>query len=322
MSSKAKNIKQRIKSLIPLFFVLIPMILITFFAKKEGRMIGIIFYMIISLYATYEVIQHNKQHFVLNYSFLLFALIFWLLPYGIWNETSTNYLFSNLNFTTYNVSSLKQLLLELLYSRENLTSLYGLFLLFSMVYVTFIFALNIKKYKSRKLFFSSWLITMFSIIYIPIAFKLLYLYNVLSLYILFAIFFIPVIVDSFGYFIGMWIGGKFIKKKFAPHISPKKTWEGAIASYLFGALCVYLLLYLGYQTNNVKLTYFTNIKQLIVGIVFLPVASIVGDLLFSAFKRLLDIKDFSNLLPGHGGIMDRFDSTSFVVLMSSTILFI
>ena len=76
MSSKAKNIKQRIKSLIPLFFVLIPMILITFFSKKEGRMIGIIFYMIISLYATYEVIQHNKQHFVLNYSFLLFALIF------------------------------------------------------------------------------------------------------------------------------------------------------------------------------------------------------------------------------------------------------
>ena len=44
---------------------------------------------------------------------------------------------------------------------------------------------------------------MFSIIYIPITFKLLYLYNVLSLYILFAIFFIPVIVDSFGYFIGM-----------------------------------------------------------------------------------------------------------------------
>lgn len=105
--------------------------------------------------------------------------------------------------------------------------------------------------------------------------------------------------DSGAYFIGL----KWGKQKLAPHISPKKTLEGAIGGVVSGGLCALLygviLLLCGYGVNLISLTIFGLIGS---------VVSQLGDLTFSAFKRQYDIKDYGNILPGHGGALDRFDS--------------
>lgn len=105
--------------------------------------------------------------------------------------------------------------------------------------------------------------------------------------------------DTGAYFTGMKLG----KQKLAPHISPKKTLEGAIGGIVaggFGAM-VYgvILLLCGFGVNLVSLTLF--------GLVGSVIAQL-GDLTFSAFKRQYNIKDYGSILPGHGGILDRFDS--------------
>lgn len=104
--------------------------------------------------------------------------------------------------------------------------------------------------------------------------------------------------DTFAYFAGVSIG----KHKLAPSISPKKSWEGliggAVASIIGGALIFYYL----FETNW--------LVGAAIGIMTVITAT-CGDLIESAIKRDLAIKDMSNLLPGHGGIMDRLDSALF-----------
>jgi phosphatidate cytidylyltransferase len=104
--------------------------------------------------------------------------------------------------------------------------------------------------------------------------------------------------DTFAYFVGVLIG----KHKIAPSISPKKSWEGliggAIAAVIGGAFIFHSL----FETTWVVGA----------GIGFMTVVTATcGDLIESAIKRDLAIKDMSNLLPGHGGIMDRLDSALF-----------
>jgi phosphatidate cytidylyltransferase len=100
------------------------------------------------------------------------------------------------------------------------------------------------------------------------------------------------IADTAAYFSGK----RFGKRKLAPHISPGKTWEGVygalVAVTLYGtALCVYF-----------KLTYW-----LIVGLWLIVILSIMGDLFESLLKRQAGLKDSGQLLPGHGGVLDRID---------------
>ncbi len=108
------------------------------------------------------------------------------------------------------------------------------------------------------------------------------------------------ICDSFAFFIGKEYG----KHKLAPTISPKKTWEGAIAGY-FGAI----LGFFGLSTLfNLELSLvFQFLFASIVGVI-----GQIGDLAESRIKREFNVKDSSKLLPGHGGILDRFDSILFV----------
>lgn len=116
---------------------------------------------------------------------------------------------------------------------------------------------------------------------------------------------IPWIADSAAYFIGSAIG----KHKLAPIISPKKSIEGAVGGLLGGTLGALLiglifsrLVYPGAQVNYLVLG--------ILGIVN-SVISILGDLTFSVIKRHCNIKDYGSILPGHGGLLDRFDSVIF-----------
>ena len=104
--------------------------------------------------------------------------------------------------------------------------------------------------------------------------------------------------DIFAYFSGIFLG----KHKMAPNLSPKKTWEGAVGGVIGCALCCGIF---GYFVCPDLL-----IHCLIIGLIGSPV-SMCGDLTASAYKRKMGIKDYGNLIPGHGGIMDRFDSILF-----------
>ena len=103
--------------------------------------------------------------------------------------------------------------------------------------------------------------------------------------------------DSGAYFIGKAMG----KRKLWPEISPNKTIEGSIG----GVLCAVIV--------SVLFVLFTDIHASLIGItVALSVFGQIGDLVESAFKRHFNVKDSGNILPGHGGILDRFDSLLFV----------
>jgi phosphatidate cytidylyltransferase len=102
--------------------------------------------------------------------------------------------------------------------------------------------------------------------------------------------------DSGSYFVGTFFG----KKKLAPHISPSKTFEGAIGALLFGF--------------GMSLTFYKifplplSLTQVIVLGIFIPICAIFGDLFESMLKRKSNVKDSGRLFPGHGGILDRMDS--------------
>jgi len=111
------------------------------------------------------------------------------------------------------------------------------------------------------------------------------------------------ITDSFAFLIGKLIG----KHKIIPSVSPNKTIEGTIAGAVMGVLLptIYYFNVINSDVNLLKIMFF---------ILILSTAGQIGDLFFSKIKREHKLKDFSNLIPGHGGVLDRLDSLIFVVI--------
>ena len=127
-------------------------------------------------------------------------------------------------------------------------------------------------------------------------------------------FLLSFISDSGAYFAGIYLG----KHKLAPSISPKKTVEGlfgGIAAAIFGMMIFGLVLSLGF---DYKVNYVIAIVYGILG----SLASVLGDLTFSVIKRQAGIKDYGNLIPGHGGILDRLDSMTIVAPLTEALLII
>lgn len=147
-------------------------------------------------------------------------------------------------------------------------------------------------------------VTILGIIYAPFLFSnLIFIYNELNGKLLIWLPFLTAwFSDTGAYFIGSYFG----KKKLCPLLSPNKTIEGAIggiiASALFSAITGLLFIRMGYDASI--------IHYLIIGLIC-GATSILGDLSASAIKRFAHIKDYSNVIPGHGGILDRFDSILF-----------
>ncbi len=102
--------------------------------------------------------------------------------------------------------------------------------------------------------------------------------------------------DTGAYYVGRSLGNK----PMAPVISPKKTWEGFSGGVVFSALGLFLVFH--------YLLPFLNIRVLLAWILIASIIGPIGDLAESKLKRAAGVKDSSNLIPGHGGMLDRFDS--------------
>lgn len=178
-------------------------------------------------------------------------------------------------------------------------------ILFVFVAYMFVYVFTFPKHEA-----SQTMASFFNFIYAPVMFSFIYMTRELAygIYIVWMIFISSWICDSCAYLSGILLG----KHKLAPKLSPKKSIEGAIGGILGSALVGGL--YAHFIVERViigqKITWIFVIISAIGAII-----SQVGDLAASAIKRNHEIKDYGHLIPGHGGIMDRFDSVIFTAPM-------
>lgn len=149
----------------------------------------------------------------------------------------------------------------------------------------------------------------FLVIYLPLtlSFTMLMLRREDGAYWVLAFVTTVALIDSAGYLFGRVFG----KHKLAPGVSPKKTWEGLLASILIGS------------ASAISFTVFLLGGPWWVGLILaagIILAAVFGDLAESLIKRDLGIKDMSKLLPGHGGMMDRLDSLLPAALMTYLVM--
>ena len=114
--------------------------------------------------------------------------------------------------------------------------------------------------------------------------------------------------DIFAYFTGRFLG----RHKLIESVSPKKTIEGAIGGIVF---CVIAMIVFGIVVENISGEFKANYLVLAISGIFISIVSQIGDLVMSVIKRNYGIKDYGKIFPGHGGILDRFDSVLAVSIM-------
>lgn len=140
-----------------------------------------------------------------------------------------------------------------------------------------------------------------SILFLSISFNVILEVRDVGLLTFIYLILITILTDTFAYIMGT----KFGKHKLVPSISPKKSIEGLIFGTVIGTVVASAFYLIFISSNNYYIILFTLLLSLV---------GQIGDLIFSAIKRNYDIKDFSNIMPGHGGILDRLDSIIFVSL--------
>lgn len=147
----------------------------------------------------------------------------------------------------------------------------------------------------RKMFFGYALVIMAS------GLSLVLLRNSLGLVPVLWVFAVVILSDVMGYFAGRMLGGP----KFWPRVSPKKTWSGTVAGWV-GAMAVGL----GFWAAGLGSWHLLWVSPLV------ALAGQMGDIAESAIKRRTGVKDSSNLIPGHGGLLDRFDALTFAAILT------
>ncbi|QNB45735.1 phosphatidate cytidylyltransferase [Thermanaerosceptrum fracticalcis] len=167
-----------------------------------------------------------------------------------------------------------------------------------LIFIFFMFCFMYYLYSFPKSSPSDLAITLLGVLYVSWTFTHLILLRQLN-YGFWLVLFVFIIIwstDTGAYFTGVYFG----KRKFAPSISPNKTWEGFFGGLLFSVLGAYLLI------RNITIP---HARYLLLMAPVISLAGQIGDLFESSIKRTAHIKDSSRIIPGHGGILDRFDST-------------
>ncbi len=188
---------------------------------------------------------------------------------------------------------------------------------FGGVYVVLILIFMLLEFETTK--FEQAVTAIFASTAVPYSFSLMIVFRdvdkhfngytkVDGVYLLLFALFAGWMTDIFAYFVGSKLG----KHKLCPKISPKKSVEGAIGGIAGAILLNVLLLFVFKKFFFDGETGLSYIAVIVLSVV-LSVISMFGDLAASTIKRNFGIKDFGKLLPGHGGIMDRFDSVLFVL---------
>lgn len=176
----------------------------------------------------------------------------------------------------------------------------------------FIYVFSFPKFRAEQI-----MCAFFNVAYAPVMLSFIYLVRSLSYgeYTVWMIFISSWICDTCAYAVGILIG----KHKMAPKLSPKKSIEGAIGgiagSAIVGALYGYFVVEPVIQEQSITWIF-------IVISAAGAVISQIGDLAASAIKRNYEIKDYGKLIPGHGGVMDRFDSVIFTAPMIYLLTFL
>ena len=137
--------------------------------------------------------------------------------------------------------------------------------------------------------------------FLGIAFNIIVYLRDIDIALCLYIFLVACLTDTYAY-----IGGSLIGRHKLTEISPKKTIEGSILGSFMGTILASIYYLTVIDANNI-------FKVLLMTFI-LTVLSEFGDLVFSSIKRHFKIKDYSNIIPGHGGILDRFDSIIYVAL--------
>ena len=218
----------------------------------------------------------------LNHIFIL--VIFGIVYYELFNNKIINIYFIILSFLLYLFFLLYIDLISIIILNYKIP----LFIFF--IFITFISFININIF-FHKISFNIFIFICF------VLFTLLYVRN-------FNIFFIVILYTSINDILAYIIGSYIKGPKIVPSISPNKTWSGTLSSYLIS----FFLLILFFD--------FVMIYNIL-----LPISFFIGDIYFSNFKRIINIKDYGHIIRGHGGFLDRFDSSflslSFSFLMLS-----
>ena len=167
-----------------------------------------------------------------------------------------------------------------------------------MILLMFVYVFSYPKYEAKDV-----MAIFFGMVYVAVMLSYVYQIRMLTngLYLVFLIFICSWGCDTCAYCVGVLFG----KHKMAPLLSPKKSIEGAVGGVVGTALLsvIYTFVFrtqMGLETKDIVIL--AGISA-VAGLI-----SMVGDLTASAIKRNYDIKDYGTLIPGHGGIMDRFDS--------------
>ena len=198
------------------------------------------------------------------------------------------YLFT-LGFCLYNTNSIE---FKYVFDYRVMAALIFIFLS-PMVFIN-----NKKKYD-----FNDALFLIGAVLFIGLSFNLIIITRNFDINYVIYLLLITTLTDTFAYITGRLVGSH----KLCPRISPKKTIEGLIGGVLMGTFASSAF-YLTIINSNISLVLLIMITAI------LCLVGQLGDLVFSSIKRGYDVKDFSKFIPGHGGILDRFDSLIFVTL--------
>ena len=193
---------------------------------------------------------------------------------------------------------------------DNLHELLALCVLVCMMCMMAVYVLTFPKFHAPQV-----MAAVFSLIYAPVMLSFIYLTRSLpyGIYFVWMIFISSWICDTCAYFTGVTLG----KHKLTPVLSPKKSIEGAIGGVAGSAVCgaVFACLVAEKQIADVSVTGIFALVSAAGAVI-----SQIGDLAASGIKRDHGIKDYGKLIPGHGGIMDRFDSVIFTAPVTYLLL--
>ena len=252
---------------------------------------------LLSLIATYEILHMFETKNEVKYSFLSKVLIYTISAYENLSLSLSFYMLKK----GYDVP---------------IGSVLGIALFVMMLVIGFllVFDKTIDSTNGGKM--------LLVINYVGIGFASIPMLSMYGRGLLFYIIVVASFTDMFAYFFGVALGTKIIKRRPAPVISPKKSFEGCIAGTIFGTVFGVLVFIFYNELFDEGNTLFVNIckfdnkaLEIVIIILITLFASFVGqigDLVASKLKRDNDIKDYGKIFPGHGGVMDRFDSSLFI----------